>query len=60
VRATHHHPVVNAIVQVTLLEEAVTEELAQVRIVGLVSESQRTRVVQVRGKLGCERNRVRE
>lgn len=44
-------PVEDVVILETLTDEEVTEDLAQVAVVGLVVETQRTSVIQVDGKL---------
>jgi hypothetical protein len=48
-----HVPVKHVVVGEALAVEQVSEELAQVRVVGFVVEAQRAAEVQVGGELGC-------
>jgi hypothetical protein len=43
---TYHHPVIDSIIQVALTQEAVSEQLAQIRIVRLIGKPQCSSVVQ--------------
>lgn len=55
-----HIPVEDIVVREALSVEEVSEELAEVRVVGLVIESQRAAEIQVGGKLRCGEPRRQE
>ena len=55
-----HIPVEDIIVREALSVEEVSEELAEIRVVGLVIKSQRAAEIQVCGKLRCGEPRRQE